>query len=239
MNWHSRYQQQAAWTHDLRIYLFEKAGMDKAQRVLEVGCGTGAILSEINSTASLYGVDRDPAALAECRVHAPKAFLTRGDALKLPYSDQCFDIVFCHFLLLWLDNPLQALFEMARVGKTILAIAEPDYSQRVDEPRELIQLGVWQTESLRRQGANPSFGAMLAETFHQAGIKIIETGPIQSPEKMRSPHEWELEWEVLESDLARIAPGEEIQKMKTLEEQAHGRGERILHIPTYFAWGKT
>jgi ubiquinone/menaquinone biosynthesis C-methylase UbiE len=239
MNWHVRYGQQAGWTRELRAYLFQKAGLDRAERALEVGCGTGAILGEINSPASLYGLDLDPAALAECRVHATTALLTRGDALKLPYPDGCFDIVFCHFLLLWVKNPLQAVREMARVGKTILAIAEPDYSQRVDEPREFVQLGRWQTESLRRRGADPSFGARLAETFHQAGIRIIETGPIQSPEKTRSPLEWEHEWKVLESDLAGIAPDEEIRKLKNLDEQARKRGERMLQIPTHFAWGKT
>ena len=42
MDWHKRYTQQATWTRDLRSYLFEKAGLANARRVLEVGCGTGA-----------------------------------------------------------------------------------------------------------------------------------------------------------------------------------------------------
>ncbi|PIV25986.1 MAG: SAM-dependent methyltransferase, partial [Anaerolineae bacterium CG03_land_8_20_14_0_80_58_20] len=42
MNGHERYTQQARWTRDLRAYLFDKAGLRDARRVLEVGCGTGA-----------------------------------------------------------------------------------------------------------------------------------------------------------------------------------------------------
>ena len=239
MNWHSRYLQQAEWTRDLRAYVFEQAGLKNARRVLEVGCGTGAILQDLATPASLYGLDLDPAALAESRIHAPAVSLTRSDAHFLPYPDQSFDIVYCHFLLLWVHDPLQVVREMARVGRSVLALAEPDYSQRVDEPSALKLLGEWQTEALRRQGANPSFGAMLAETFYEAGIKLIETGPIQDQAVMRSVEDWENEWAVIEADLKGIIQGKEIQKMKKLDEEARQQGKRTLQVPTYFAWGKT
>jgi len=238
MNWHTRYLQQAAWTRDLRAYLFEQAGLKTAHRVLEVGCGTGAILRELSAPA-LHGLDLEAGSLAECRLHAPAASLTLGDAHFLSYPDKSFDIVYCHFLLLWVKDPLQVLCEMARVGRSVLALAEPDYSQRMDEPSALKPLGEWQTEALRRQGANPSFGASLAETFFQAGIKLIETGPIQGRAVVKSPAEWEKEWDVIESDLAGIISEVEIQKMKKLDETARRNGERALHVPTFFAWGKT
>ena len=239
MNWHSRYLQQAAWTHDLRVYLFEQAGLANAQHVLEVGCGTGAVLRDLTTPASAHGLDLEPASLAECRIHTPSASLTRGDGHFLPYPDKYFDIAYCHFLLLWVNDPLQVVREMARVSRCVLALAEPNYCQREDKPDELATLGNWQTESLRRQGANPCFGAQLAETFYQAGIHLIETGPIQGQEVMRTSEDWENEWRVIQSDLKGIAPSEEIQKMKSLDETARRRGERTLHVPTYFAWGKT
>ncbi len=239
MNWHARYLQQASWTRSLRAYLFEQAGLKNARRVLEVGCGTGAILRELPDSASPHGLDLEPDSLAECRIHAPAASLTRGDGHFLPYPAQSFDIVYCHFLLLWVKDPLQVIREMARVGKTVLALAEPDYSRRVDKPVTLQPLGRWQAEALRRQGANPSFGAMLAETFHQAGIRLVETGPIQSGAALASAADWETEWAVIESDLAGIVPVVEIQKIKKLDEAARQSGTRALHVPTFFAWGKT
>lgn len=239
MNWHSRYLQQASWTHDLRVYVFEQAGLADAQRVLEVGCGTGAVLRDLMTSASLHGLDLVPASLAESRIHAPAVSLTCGDAHSLPYPDKSFDIAYCHFLLLWVNDPLLVVREMARVSRTVLALAEPDYGQRVDEPPELATLGKWQTEALKRQGANPFFGARLAETFFQAGIKIVETGPIQSQAVMRTSEDWENEWMVIQSDLEGIAPDGEIQKMKDIDEAARRRSERTLQIPTFFAWGKT
>ena len=242
MNWHARFVQQAAWTRDLRSYLFEHAGMEQAQRVLEVGCGTGAILSQLVTRAAVHGLDLEPGRLVEAGAHAPGSALVCGNALRLPYPPAIFDITFCHFLLLWVHDPLQALREMARVtraGGHVIALAEPDYETRLDKPDELAPLGRWQTESLQRQGADLGLGARLADLFRQAGISLIETGSLnEGGERPPAPGERELEWAVLEADLAGFVPAQEIQRMKLLDEQAWERGERVLCVPTYFAWGR-
>jgi hypothetical protein len=139
------------------------------------------------------------------------------------------------------------LKRITRRGGSILALAEPDYSARIDQPEELAQLGQWQIESLKRQGAHPSFGGQLAETFQKAGIHLLETGPIHAgalssskgQNRMRAAEEWRQEWNVIETDLAGLVPAREIQRMKSLDEKARERGERVLHVPTFFAWGKT
>ena len=127
---------------------------------------------------------------------------------------------------------------VTRPGGAVLALAEPDYTSRVDKPDSLAPLGRWQAESLRRQGADPGLGARLAELFVQADIRLIETGPMLEGEKRPpTPDERNLEWVVMEADLAGMIPAKEIQKMKILEEQAWQSGTRILHVPTYFAYG--
>lgn len=239
MNWHARYLRQAEWTRSLREYLFEKAGLSSARRVLEVGCGTGAILGSLHTPAARHGLDLDPVALTQCKVNAEGVFLAQGNALALPYPDRAFDIVFCHFLLLWVKDPLQVVREMARVGQIVLALAEPDYGRRVDQPAELSQLGDWQTQALIRQGADPFFGSKLAETFYQSGIRLEETGPIQRSGVMRSLDDWENEWDVIQADLAGLVHSRDIQKMKKLDENARRLGKRVLHVPTYFAWGRS
>lgn len=242
MNWHDRFVQQASWTRELRTYLFARAGLGEAQQVLEVGCGTGALLSDLDTSAVVHGLDREPGRLVEAHLHVPAARLTCGDALRLPYPSGTFDLTFCHFLLLWVSDPLAALHEMRRVtrpGGSVLALAEPDYEHRVDRPDSLALLGRWQTESLRRQGADPGLGARLADLFHQAAIQPIETGSLRaSAEHLLVPGEREMEWAVLEADLAGTVPTQEIQKMKRLDQRAWQRGERVLFVPTYFAWGR-
>ena len=242
MNWHNRYVQQAAWTRRLRLHLFERAGLGGARRVLEVGCGTGAILADLSTPASIHGLDLAADSLLQARLHAPAARLTRGDALALPYPWPGFDITCCHFLLLWVSDPLQALSEMKRVtrpGGYVLALAEPDYTGRIDEPEDLAPLGRWQTESLRRQGADPGLGRQLADLFYRAGIAILETGPMQAEAgQALTAAERENEWSVLEADLAGTVPEHELSKLKLADARAWSLGTRRLHVPTYFACGQ-
>lgn len=240
-DWHKRYRQQANWTKELRNYIFEKVGLDQASSTLEVGCGTGAILSTMDIPA--YGLDIQLASLKEAKRHAPTSPLTCADAFSLPFANASFDVVFCHFLLLWLPTPQLALAEMIRVtkaGGALIAFAEPDYTQRVDEPAALAQLGMWQRDALKAQGADPAMGAKLAELFYEAGITIVETGAISKSEHVPfNLEEWELEWTTLEADLTGNVADEHIQKMKSLDKLAWQQGQRILHVPTHYFWGRT
>ena len=240
IDWHARFLQQAAWTRRMREYLFDRSGIARVRRVLEVGSGTGAILGELGPGAfTIDGIDHDPLRLFEAQRHVGRARFVCGDALALPYAARTFDVVFCHYLLLWVGDPLRALREMARVtrpGGYVLALAEPDYVHRIDQPPALAALGRWQTESLLRQGADPGIGSRLAGLFREAGLTIIECGPYQPPPA--DPGDDEMEWAVLEHDLAGLVPQPELDRLKSVDHQARSRGERLLHIPTYFAFGQ-
>jgi len=253
MNWHERYIQQAAWTRELRSYVFEKVHLPEARRVLEVGCGTGAVLGDLiarpeysklpeHHRPSFHGLDLAQASLRQCREYAATALLTCGDALSLPYPHEIFDITYCHFLLLWIPDSLRALQEMKRVTMRsgyVLALAEPDYTARIDKPPELAWLGQQQNQALIRQGAALGRGAELGDLFHRAGIRLIETGRILPADNHTLTQvEWESEWKVLEADLKDSLPPAEIRRMQNLDSESWRRGERILNVPTYFAWGQ-
>lgn len=241
IDWHQRFQQQAGWTRDLRTYLFTRAGAVTARRVLEVGCGTGAILLDLETPAAVHGIDIDAERLQVARQHLHGVNFSCADALSLPFPSARFDITCCHFLLLWVSDPLLAIQEMRRVtrpGGAVLALAEPDYTARVDEPPALAPLGSMQADSLRHQGADPSIGRRLADLFLRAGLTLLESGTMQAADPHPAdPSSVEMEWSVLASDLAGMLPPEELERFHVLDQSAWRSGERRLHVPTYFAHG--
>jgi len=240
INWHKRYRQQANWTEPLRSYIFEQLDLGKNTRLLEIGCGTGAILERMHTPA--YGLDLRLASLQKAKGNTPTTALTCGNALSLPYVNQSFDVVFSHFLWLWVQNPQTALAEMMRITRPeghIIAFAEPDYTQRVDEPSQLEALGAWQREALQTQGADPAMGAKLTELFYSAGMQIVETGTISKPEREAFDRSaWQLEWDVLKSDLAGHISTERIQEMKAMDLLAWQAGSRVLYVPTHYLWAR-
>jgi ubiquinone/menaquinone biosynthesis C-methylase UbiE len=243
MDWHTRYSQQARWTASLREYLFQKAGLTTARCILDVGCGTGVLLDEMSgrTTAAAHGLDLSFSTVKQASVHALNSFPVNADGRFLPYPRGAFDLAFCHYLLLWVNDPLTLVAEMKRVtrpGGAVLALAEPDYGGRIDFPVELAELGRWQAESLRKQGADPNMGRQLAGIFARVGLKSVETGVLGGMWAAPfPPDEREMEWEVLKSDLTGKILLQDIQKMEKIDEQAWQAQVRVLYVPTFYAWG--
>lgn len=243
--WHQRYSQQAKWTAGIRQHLFEQVQLRQADSLLEVGCGTGAILSDLTLRFSnrLFGLDISRPYLHLANQQVSQAILSQADAHCIPFPDDCFNIVLCHFLLLWVGQPAQVVQEMTRVLKTggaLLVLAEPDYGGRIDYPDELNMAGRLQTQALRGQGANPNMGRQLAHLLLQAGLADIQVGVLGGQWRIPSgsDFDWETEWAVTESDLTGLVPGSELKKIQTLEERAWKAGDRILFVPTFYAWGR-
>jgi ubiquinone/menaquinone biosynthesis C-methylase UbiE len=243
-NWHERFRQQARWTSSLRAHFFSREDIRRAQRILEVGCGTGAVSSSVARDfprASVAGVDLDIPRLRFARSYDPACAYAAGDGRELPFPARSFDLVFCHYLLLWIPSPVQALREMARVarpGGWVIALAEPDYSTRIDSPPPLESLGRLQTEALRRQGADPTLGRRLASLFAEAGLSVEETGILGSRDLhgVQMDEDSELEWRVLKEDIGPEATNSEWETFRRADSDARRRGDRILFVPTFYCF---
>jgi SAM-dependent methyltransferase len=242
-DWHSRFSQQALWTAQLRSYIYKLVIPRSDAAILDVGCGTGALEPEYSSLTEtvITSLDLDLQRLIFAREQS-SANWVNGDALSLPFTRDSFDICLCHYLLLWINEPLGALEEMKRVtrpGGHVLILAEPDYTHRIDFPDKLSVLGKLQAESLVFQGADPGIGPSIAGLLNQADIEIIETGlsggqwrPSSSPDEMKN------EWMTLKHDLSNLLTPEQIEEYQAQDLAARVDGTRILFVPTFYAIGK-
>ncbi len=239
--WHGRYLRQAGWTRSLRLHLYRKTGLAGRRRVLDLGCGTGALAAEISGRcgAAVFGLDRDPEALAfAAREHGPAASWALGEAAALPFSGESFDLVVTHYFWMWVKEPEKVLAECLRVlepGGCLLSLAEPDYSRGRDTPPQLTTIREQLTEHLVSEGADPSAGSKIDKLFKQAGLKT-EAGVLArgwGPEEHR--REFRHEWAYVE----KVLKGrKDLKGSKELERKAIGRGVRRSAMPVHWAVGR-
>lgn len=83
--------------------------------VLEVGCGNGAILKNINSKLTV-GIDLSYNMLIEAKKHC-NSFLINADAEYLPFKNKTFDKIFVSEVLYYLPNLDKFLQETKRCLK--------------------------------------------------------------------------------------------------------------------------
>lgn len=90
-------------------------------RVLDVGCGTGALLEALSRTvpvAQLAGVDLSGDMLERARRRLGTAIdLEQACAETLPYGNATFDVVLSTNVFHFIRHPVAALREMLRVSK--------------------------------------------------------------------------------------------------------------------------
>jgi ubiquinone/menaquinone biosynthesis C-methylase UbiE len=107
-------------------------------RVLEIGCGTGAVSRDVARRARIgevIGLDASALFIAKARELAadiPNLRFQEGDARHLPYDDDMFDTVLFHTCLSHVPSPEIALAEAYRVLRTggHMAIFDGDYASQ-------------------------------------------------------------------------------------------------------------
>lgn len=237
--WAAHFRRQAEWTRPARNYLYRRANLLRARRVLDVGCGTGVISEEIaaRTRGHAVGLDINPEFLR--RREGNRASYVLGDAHRLPFPDSAFDVVLCHFVLMWLGEPRQGLAEMVRVarpGGWILLCAEPDYGGRLDYPD--LPHAAWHIEALRREGADPFMGRKLRALCAEQGLDA-EMGCMSAPWTSDAVREsLEGEWATLNRITRDFVSEDERRAVREQEEAAIARGERFVFMPVFYAAGR-
>ena len=89
-----------------------------AEKVLEVGCGTGHFSRYLASRSlRVVGMDRSPAMLTALRSGEPPIIVLQADAHRLPFRDRAVDGVLFVTSLEFFEDPGVALAEAIRVSR--------------------------------------------------------------------------------------------------------------------------
>jgi SAM-dependent methyltransferase len=96
------------------------ADVTAGQRVLDVGCGPGALTTELVrrlGPAAVAAVDPSEPFVAAARERHPGVSVERASAEHLPFPDQAFDAALAQLVVHFLADPVAGLREMARVTR--------------------------------------------------------------------------------------------------------------------------
>lgn len=108
------------WSRLLAPQLADLAGVRPGQRVLDVGCGPGSLLSEVArrvGAGMVAGVDPSVPFVAAAQERHPGADVRVAPAEDLPFADDTFDVALAQLVVHFMRDPVAGLQEMARVTR--------------------------------------------------------------------------------------------------------------------------
>jgi SAM-dependent methyltransferase len=100
--------------------LADFAGVRSGQRVLDVGCGPGALTAELVArvgSSSVAAVDPSASFVAAARERNPGVDVSQASAEQLPFPALTFDSAIAQLVVHFMPDPNRGLAEMARVTR--------------------------------------------------------------------------------------------------------------------------
>jgi SAM-dependent methyltransferase len=249
-DWVRKLRQQARDSREYRHRLYERVGLKDAARVLDVGCGTGAVTLDIaeHTSGQVVGVDIDAEKLEEAERalgHLPNVSFQEADARDLPFPDGSFDLVTFNIVLVYVPDKLRAVEEMARVttsGGVVLATCEPDYAGEVVYPEDPFRPIMH--ADLEAMGADLETGRKLKTLFTRAGLETevnmdTTSGFTYQQDDARRLEMFQEQFWVLEKGFMRAGwSHEEIAGYREVQEELMRRGLSFSFMPIFYAIGR-
>jgi len=155
------------------------AGVAAGQRVIDVGCGAGAltvVLAGIVGGENVAGVDPSQPFVEEARARVPGADLRVGPAESLPFEDATFDAALSQLVFHFVQDPAKAVAEMRRVTKPggRVAACVWDMTGGMTMLRSywdaVREAGATEPDETERFGGRPG---QLAQLWRDAGLRDV------------------------------------------------------------------
>jgi len=174
------------------------AGITVGQRVLDVGCGPGALTAELVRRLgpdAVEAVDPSEPFVAAARQRQPGVNVQRAAAELLPFGDRAFDAALAQLVVHFMADPLVGLREMARVTREHGVVAACVWDHAGGQGplgvfwKAALELDPDTEDESQLAGAREGHLALL---FRTAGLREIEEGVLSVDVEHPSFDEW---WE--------------------------------------------
>jgi SAM-dependent methyltransferase len=108
------------YSEPLAVQFADLAGIGAGLRVLDVGCGPGALTAELvrrTGPDAVRAVEPSASFAAAARERLPGVDIQQASAEQLPFPDQTFDATLAQLVVHFMTDPVQGLREMGRVTR--------------------------------------------------------------------------------------------------------------------------
>ena len=211
--------------------LADLAGVREGMRVIDVGCGPGALTGELVERVgapNVVAVDPSKSFVEAARERLPGVDVRIAPAEKIPYPDDCFEAALAQLVVHFMDDPVAGLREMARVcvAGGVVAACVWDHgggrgplSPFWDAAREL---DPDVDDESARAGAREGH---LGELFRAAGLREVQETELESSSTYDSFDDW---WSVFELG---VGPAGAYYGSLDDAQRAALRKHAVAHVP--------
>lgn len=174
------------YSKPLASALADAAGIEHGMRVIDVGCGPGALTEELASRLgpeNVCAVDPSEAFVEACAQRARGVDVRVGPAEALPFPRGSFDAGLMQLVLNFVDDPASSMAELRRVvrpgGTAAACVWDDDGGMRMlrlfwDATRAVDDSASTQNKAMRfgRDGE-------IGELFREVGLSDVATGSLE------------------------------------------------------------
>lgn len=174
------------WSKRLAPLFLEFVRLGDVGRVLDVGCGTGALVDAVagrTSASAIVGIDLSPPFIdhARQRFPDPRFRFDCGDGMALPYPDTSFDCALSLLVFQFIPKPITAANEMRRVthpGGTVGACVWDSGGGGFEMSKifwdEAVKLDGSAANEMPERSLHCNRAGQLTEVWRAAGLEGVE-----------------------------------------------------------------
>ncbi len=218
------------------------ADIAAGQRVLDVGCGPGALTTELVrlvGATRVTAVDPSEPFVAAVRERHPGVTVEQAAAERLPFPDDAFDAALAQLVVHFMTDPIAGLQELARVTRTggVVAACVWDYAGGTsplstfwDAAREL------DPDVDDESGLPGARSGHLAELFEAAGLREVEEASLEVSIEHPTFEDWWEPYTFGVGPAGAFAAGLDAERQAELRELCRTRLPEAPFVLTASAW---